>query len=186
MNDTIEYTGLEKRLRGFLKSKPWLLPFLVYVSRNPMGTISDVSRILGVRSSIVRRALWWLSKIGVVSVSREGDKRYYRVAEDAINLLDEITRNTRYYNRNYVLKINGEYIVVRVKRNRIIPYTIPASIVDTVERVLRNAPNQEFTLNDLVFSTNISPRLLVLALRVLKILDRIEKSEAGYLLKTRR
>lgn len=183
MNNGVRTNDYLHRLEKIIVFKPWLLPFIVYLSRNPMGTISTISRLLGVKPSIVRRALWWLSKTGIVKISHERGKRSYQVEEEALNSLENITRKVRYHDRAYVLKLGNEYILVRVRRDHIIPYTIPVEITSKIERILREAPNQEFTINDLILSMNIPARLLVQALRVLKILDIIEKKEKVYVLK---
>ncbi len=183
MSNDIEANGYLRRVEKIIVSKPWLLPFIVYLSRNPMGTMSTISRILGVKSSITRRALWWLSKTGIVEISREERKRYYQVREESLDALDKITRRVHYHDKTYVLRLDDEYIMVRVRRNRIIPYTIPVEITSKIERILREAPDQEFTINDLILSMNIPARLLVQALRVLKVLGIIEKKEKGYMLK---
>ncbi len=183
MNNDIEVNDYLRRVEKIIASKPWLLPFIVYLSRNPMGAMSTISRILGVKSSITRRALWWLSKAGIVEISREGRKRSYQVREEALDALDKITRRVHYHDKTYVLRLGNEYILVRVRRNHIIPYTIPAEITSKIERILREAPDQEFTINDLILSMNTSTRLLVQAIRVLKVLGIIEKKEKGYVLK---
>ncbi len=183
MSNNVKTNVYLHRIEKILASKPWLLPFIVYLARNPMGTVSTISRVLGVKSSISKRALWWLSKAGIIELKNEGGKRSYQVREEAINALDDITRRIHYHNKNYLLRITNEYILVRVRRNRIIPYTIPIEIINSIERILKEAPEQEFTVNDLVLSMNIPARLIVQAIRILRILGVIEGREKGYKLK---
>mgnify|MGYP000173804411 CR=1 FL=1 len=172
-NDCRKYLSL-------LVSKPWLLPFVLWLEGRGEFSARDMALGVGVRTPIARRVLWWFTKFGIVEKRVIGERVYYRVTDIGKKLVYCTIDATIVSRKGLLLDYGKEYIVVYAKRTRISWYTVPKEIVDKVQRTLANAPNAIFKVKDLSLSTSLPQKLVVRALRVLSILGRVKRTPEGF------
>lgn len=169
--------------KGYIRillAKPWLIPFILWLYGRSEFTARDLALGLGVRTPIARRALWWLTKMGIVEKRGGDDRVYFKVTSYGKNFSNWLTLNTIRSKQGILLRYNGGYIVVRIRRTKITCYNVSREIVDRVYSVLAGSPGQEFTVTDISMSTGLRPNTVVKALRVLLILGRATKKDKGY------
>lgn len=169
-----------RRYLGLLISKPWLLPFVLWLEGKGEFSAKDMALGVGVRTSIARRVLWWFTKFGIVEKKVIGERVYYRSTDIGRKLIYCAIDATTVSRKGLLLDYGKEYIVVYVKRTRISWYTVPKEIVDKVYGALAHAPNTVFTVKDLSLSTGLPRKLVVRALRVLSILGKVKRSPEGF------
>ncbi len=163
-----------------LLTKPWLMPFILWLYGRSEFTTRDLALSLGIRTPIARRALWWLTKMGIVE-KRGGENRvYFKVTDYGKKFSEWLTLNTVRSKQGILLLYDRGYIVVRIRRTKITCYNVSKELVDKVYRVLAGSPGQEFTVTDISMSTGLRPNTVVRVLRVLSILGKAIKKNKGY------
>ena len=169
--DGVKREPSRKEIIVFIASKrPWLIPILYTLYSAGSADIQELKEILGVRSTIVKRGLWWLTKYGVVEKS--GEK--YIVSKDYRPILDEMFLDmcrTRHY---YILRFGATYLVIVVKKTRITSYTVPVKLVNELARMEENVGTQ-FTVIDFAQAANIPPKLASRVVRVRRLLLECKK-----------
>ena len=166
-------------LKALLAGKPWLLPIVAVMIRHPFAmTTSELAERVGVRSPLVKRALWWLSKADAVAASETLPRRY-RLRDQARIEVEEILRSSWQKERRMVFRQGDEYLIIAVKPTRISVWTVPADLVERVAEVLRVSGGC-FKPVDVSNALGIPVRLASLALSVLHVSGRVSRSSGCY------
>ncbi|OYT40398.1 MAG: hypothetical protein B6U89_02285 [Desulfurococcales archaeon ex4484_58] len=107
-------------LLALITRKPWLIPFIYHVHVMQGATMNELREILGLKSMVIKRALWWLTKNGIMV--KAGEK--YVIEQSYRKHVDELLLNTCTTGKRYVVKLGRTYFVAIVKRTRISTYTV--------------------------------------------------------------
>ncbi len=165
-------------IKALLASRPWLIPIVAIMVRHPFAmTTSELAERVGVRSPLIKRALWWLSKADAVSVSGTMPRRY-RLREQARMEAEEVLRKSWQMGRKLALRQGDEYLLIAVKPTRISVWTVPVEIVEHVLEVLRVGGC--FKPVDVSNALGIPVRLASLALSVLHVAGRAARRGGCY------
>jgi len=154
-------------LIALMTEKPWLLPILYQIYSLQGASIEELKELLGLRTYIVKRGVWWLTRNGIVEKS--GEK--YVVVKDYLKAVGEILMSACTTGREYVVKIGSTYFVSIVRRTRITAYSVP-------ERILREFLDKELgskSVKELAGETGYSERLVARILKLRAILSECKK-----------
>lgn len=145
-----------------ITKRPWLIPFIYYIHTYSGLTLEELRKLVGVRTQIIKRALWWLAKNNIVE--KRGEK--YVIKEEYARFIEKLLFNYCTTGKTHVLKIGKTYFVVIIRRTRISTYTVPEDLYDKLVEYELNVQT-EFQPEDLVNTLNIPIRLAhrVVALR---------------------
>lgn len=105
-------------LKRVLLAKPWLLIVLVPLYGYRGMSVEDLHTLTGLSTEVIKRALWWLKKFGVVE--ERGEKFYVRT--EYYRVLDELMISYCRAGDSHLVVIEGNYIVVQVKSSKEISY----------------------------------------------------------------
>ncbi len=134
--------------------RPWLIPIIYFIHGSGGLDLSMLKSITGLRARVIRRAVWWLRKYGLVedSAGKLIVKPVFR------GVLDEFFLNYCRSGNRHAYRLGGTYYVVAVSSSRITSYTVPAELL---ERLLEYESNiqAEFTARDLAEALGIPLRL---------------------------
>ena len=168
MSDWRKIIGGKGLLVALLTNKPWLIPFLYHIYSLQGVTLNELKEILGLRTSVIKRGLWWLTRNGVVE--KTGDK--YVINREYVKHVEEIMMTSCITGKEYVVKIGKTYFVAIVRKTRITAYTVPEEIfTDFLNRKLENR-----TVKDVAAETGYPERLVA---RVLKLYTILETCRRG-------
>ncbi len=146
--------------------RPWLTPFIIEIHSLGGTTIGELRELLGVRTPIIKRALWWLQKYGVVEKS--GEK--YVINLEYRPVMDELKLQLCKQGRVYVLKLGATYFVITLRRTKITSYTAPEKLIEKLDELTTNAGGAEFTPKDLVDTLGIPYKLANRVVKTYKLL----------------
>ena len=158
-------------LLALITKKPWLLPFIYYIHSYSGLQLNELRELMNLKTLIIRRALWWLTKYGIVEKS--GEK--YVITEKYRKILDELLLNYCTTGKVHVLKIGKTYFVAIVKRTRISTYTVPSDILDKLIEMETNV-QMEFTAKDLSDALGIPFNLAQKTLKLKQVLSECRKN----------
>lgn len=127
---------------------------------------------------MIRRALWWLEKLGVVMrVSNEPLRFKVREA-----VRDYVLGLEHYVNGHHIVFRAGDhYYVASLRGSRVAVRHVSLKVVETVLQLLKQAPSLPFRPVDVARATSIKVELVTAALRVLKAKGLVKSGEGGYL-----
>ena len=111
--------------------RAWVLPILSAISTLGGASVRELREELGVRTPIVRRGLWWLSKYGIIE--KTGDK--YVITDDYREAVDTVLHEYCHVGNQYVYRIGATYIYVHVKKTRVHAYTAPEKYIADLMRL---------------------------------------------------
>ncbi|MET1159686.1 MAG: hypothetical protein ABWW65_01880 [Thermoprotei archaeon] len=166
MSNRNEESG-KQVLVSVLTSKPWLLPILYHVYSLQGAKLNELKELLHLRTQVIKRALWWLTKSGLVEKS--GEK--YIVSKNYAKYVEELALTLCTTGREYVARIGRTYIVVVIRRARITAYTVPEHVL----KKLMNRKLENRSVKDIAAETGMPLRLTARALHLYRILDNCEK-----------
>ena len=146
--------------------RPWLTPFIAEIHSLGGTSIGELRELLGVRTPIIKRALWWLQKYGVVEKS--GEK--YVISQEYRPVVDELKLQLCKQGRVYVLKLGATYFVIAMRRTKITSYTVPEKLIEKLDELTTNAGGAEFTPKDLVDTLSIPYKLASRVVKTYKLL----------------
>jgi len=155
------------RVIALLVEKPWLLPFLYHIYSLQGATLNELKEILGLKTYIIKRGVWWLVKSGIVEKS--GDK--YVVSKAYVKPVEEIMMYVCTSGREYVVKMGSTYFVTIVHRTRITAYTVPEYLF----REFLNRKLENRSVKDIASETGYSVKLVARVLKLYSILDICKK-----------
>jgi hypothetical protein len=161
---------LEVSKRGVLAliavKRTWLIPILYYIYSYSGLSLGELRELTGLRSKVLRRALWWLlRKYGVVEES--GEK--FIVKKDYASILDKLLINYCVVGKRHVFRLGKTYFVVNIKHNRVTSYTVPADLVEKLQELQSNI-GVEFQPLDLSQALNIPLNLAKRVIQTYKLL----------------
>jgi hypothetical protein len=90
MSDRRKMVGGKGLLVALLTRRPWLIPFIYHVYSLQGATLDELRELLGLKTSVIKRGLWWLIKHGIIE--RSGDK--YVVSRDYSSIVGELIMNS--------------------------------------------------------------------------------------------
>ncbi|ADI32623.1 hypothetical protein [Staphylothermus hellenicus] len=145
-----------------MTKRPWLIPFIYYIYTYSGLTIEELRKLVGVRTQIIKRALWWLAKNNIVE--KRGEKHV--IKEEYSKHIEKLLLDHCTTGKTHVLKIGKTYFVAIIRRTRISTYTVPEDLYNKLVEYELNVQT-EFQPEDLANSLNIPIRLAhrVVALR---------------------
>ena len=77
-----------------LARAPWTLVFLIKLKDlGGEASASEIAREIGVRSPIVKRAMWWLRKYGFVEEVPDVEPRRFKLKTEAHRFIEKIVVN---------------------------------------------------------------------------------------------
>jgi len=153
-----------------LTKRTWLLPFIYYIHSYQGLTLDELRELTGVRTQVIKRALWWLRKYGVIEQC--GEK--YIITEDARPIIDEFLLDYCTTGKHHILKTGSTYFVAIIRRTRITAYTIPAQYIEELKKMEENVQT-EFTAEDLANTLGIPRNLAHRITYLRKILKECSK-----------
>ncbi len=163
MNDWRKILGGKGLLIALLTNKPWLIPFIYHIHSLQGVTLNELKELLGLKTSIIKRGLWWLLRNGIVEKS--GEK--YIIAKEYIKHVDELLLDTCTTQKEYVVRYGKTYFVAIVRRARITAYTVPEEIFkDFLNRKLENR-----SVKDIASETGYPERLVARVVKLYQILE---------------
>lgn len=113
----------------------WLVPILYYIYSYGGLKLQELREIMGTRTRVVKRGLWWLTKYGVIE--RTGEKYVFnpefREAFTKLIWMDYCVVGSR-----HLFKIGKTIFVVKVSPTRITSYTVPAGLLDKLKSLEEN------------------------------------------------
>ena len=155
-------SSLRSVVASLIARKPWVLPILYHIYSLGEVEYRELREILGLRSPILKRGIWWLVKYGVVE--RIDDK--IRVSKDYRSVLDSLFLNRCIHRNNYVFRIGETYVILSVKKTKVSVYTLPAGILEK----LYNKIDDNVDAKKLSIETNLPIRLVQRAIRTYRLL----------------
>ncbi|WP_042666722.1 hypothetical protein [Desulfurococcus amylolyticus] len=129
-----------KILYSFIISNPWLYPFIYAIYSTQGASIEELRSIIDLRMQLVKRALWWLVKSGIVE---EKGGRFY-IRREYMDYVNELKLSTCILKDTYILRVKDAHIVVAVRNGRIIHWAVPSELYDKVVELEKNT-NVVFT-----------------------------------------
>lgn len=151
---------LKERLLTVLTKKTWLIPILYQIYSYGAIKYDELKQLLNIRGSLLKRALWWLVKYGII-------EKYYnefRISVNYKSILEEVFLNKCIVRNYYVFKIGKTFIIAIIRRTRISAFTVPAQFIEKLSKLEANVETR-FTTKDLMDVLGISAKL---AYRVIK------------------
>ncbi|GEM_PF-1586560 len=172
MSEKTKDTEISPRgvLLALITRKPWLIPFIYYIYTYSGLRLNELKELMNLKTLIIRRALWWLTKYGIMEKS--GEK--YIVAEKYRKILEELLLNYCTTGKTHVLRIGKTYFVAIIRKTRISTYTIPSDILDKLVEMETNVQT-EFTAKDLSDALGIPIKLAQKTLKLKQILSECRK-----------
>lgn len=167
MKDWRKIIGGKSLLIALITSKPWLIPFIYQIHSLQGASLNELRELLGLRTSIIKRGLWWLMRNGIVE--KINDK--YVISKNYIKHVEELTLNTCTTKREYIIKYGKTFFVTIVRKTRITAYTVP-------EELFKNFLNRKLenrSVKDIASETGYSEKLTARILKLYQILDTCKK-----------
>ena len=170
------------RFLKLLGLKPWLYPIAYHLAyESEFLTSSELaSRVGDVRTSLIRRALWYFKKIDALEILT-GTPLKFRLKPDARKELYDIVSEDIITVKNKVFLIGRDdiYYYIVLRRRKIIARGVKKDIIESVYDILKRVKGGKFSIAELKAATNLAYREASLATKVLYMLGRVEKSNDG-------
>ncbi|ADV65540.1 hypothetical protein [Desulfurococcus mucosus] len=131
-DERTDYRGL---LYSIVMADPWLYPFIYLIYSSQGATLDDLRSMTGLRTQLVKRALWWLLKSGVVE---EAGGRYY-VSRGFARHVEELRLSTCITGGVYIIQLGDAYIVVSLGEGRVSHWAVHRELYDKLLELERNA-----------------------------------------------
>lgn len=137
---------------------------------NKYLSAKEIAKAWGVRTSIVKRGLWWLTKYGLAEkLTNEITK--YRLKREIISSFKELLRERWIRDNRLVIKRGSIYFVLTIRKRKILTRVITENVVETVKKALTAYKDKE--LAAIAQATGLSPKLVSIALKVLRVKGEI-------------
>lgn len=155
-------------LAHILSKRAWIIPILYHIYSLGGAKISELRKILGLKTMVLKRAVWWLTKYGLIEKS--GEEKYV-LSKDYRGIIEELFMSMCRTGRYYIIRYGATYVVITVKKTRISSYTVPSKLLEQLIK-LEEQVGSSFTHIDLANSLNIPPKL---AYRVVKLRNLLKE-----------
>ncbi|MEM4441184.1 MAG: hypothetical protein QXS14_06960 [Desulfurococcaceae archaeon] len=114
-------------LKRALIGKPWLFVVLSALFSYKGLTTDELREVTGLSNEVVKRALWWLRKLGIVE---ERNNKLY-VKQEFYRPLEKLLYNYCRVDRTIVLDVEDVYLVIQVKSTReVVTWSIQKSMYE--------------------------------------------------------
>jgi len=147
--------------------KPWLTPVIYTVYSLQGATLSELRENLGVRTSVVKRALWWLMKHGIVE--KTGEK--YIITREYTSVVDELFLNSCRVGKSFAFKIGSTYFIAIVRNSKITAYSVPEKYL----REISSLKLENMKPTELSREANIPVKLASHIIKLYSILKNCKK-----------
>lgn len=155
-------------LAHILSNRAWIIPILYHIYSLGGARISELRETIGLKTMVLKRAIWWLTKYGLIEKS--GEEKYV-LSKDYRRVIGELFMTMCRTGKYYIIRYGATYIVINVKKTRISSYTVPGKLVEELIK-LEEQVGSSFTHIDLANSLNIPPKL---AYRVVKLRNLLKE-----------
>jgi hypothetical protein len=170
MGGNILSSGVESSKRGVLTliavRRTWLIPILYYIHSYGGLSLDELREITGLKSKVLRRALWWLLK--KYSIVEESGTKFI-VKREYADVLDTLFMNYCIIDKRHIFRLGGTYFVVSIKRSRVTSYTVPAELIEKLHELQTNIES-EFQPLDLSQALGIPLNLAKRVVQTYKLL----------------
>ncbi|AEM38879.1 hypothetical protein Pyrfu_1011 [Pyrolobus fumarii 1A] len=109
----------------------WLLPFLHVIIERGGASTREVADTLGVRTTLVKSALYALRRAGVIVKINEGERVRYVPAPGVAEEYSKLFRIVK-LDGDYAAFTGSHYIYVDIKKSRVSSWVLPEYIVEKV------------------------------------------------------
>jgi len=148
---TGESTGALSKLHSVILSRPWLYPFIYLLYSLQGATLDDVRNAIGLRTQLVKRALWWLTKSGLIE---EQNGRLY-IRKEFTKGIEELRLSTCIMGGRYIVKLGEAYLVIELREGSIDYWAVPSKLYEALVELEKNA-GAEFTSKEVSQALSIS------------------------------
>jgi len=146
---------------------PWTLVFLIKLKDlGGEASASEIAKEIGVRSPIVKRAMWWLRKYGFVEEISDVEPRRYKLKPEAYRFIEKLVVNMWVKENTIVILWGKTYYVFIVRESKVIVKTVNKEIVDEARKLKLEIGQAK--VKDISDSLGIPTNLASVVLRVLK------------------
>jgi len=146
---------------------PWTLVFLIKLKDlGGEASASEIAKETGVRSPIVKRAMWWLRKYGFVEEVPDVEPRRFKLKTEAYRFIEKLVVNMWVKGNTTVILWGRTYYVFIVRESRVIVKTVSKEIVDEARKLKIEIGQAK--VKDISDSLGIPVNLASVVLRVLK------------------
>jgi len=155
------------KVNEVLNRCPWTLVFLIKLKDlGGEASASEIAKETGVRSPIVKRAMWWLKKYGLVEEVPDVEPRRFKLKTEAYRFIEKIVVNMWVKGNTTVILWGRTYYVFIVRESRVIVKTVNKEIVDEARKLKIEIGQAK--VKDISDSLNVPMNLASVVLRVLK------------------
>ncbi len=158
--------SVSSRVSALVAERPWVLPFASkMLAEDRWYTARELGEAWGVRTSVVKRALWWLAKYGLAE-RQEGEVTKYRLRPEAAAALRERLSESWVDRNRLVVRLGRHYLVVAARRKGVTVRSVDEGTVAKVREAVRACGSSK--VKDVAEASGLPPRLVSVALRVLR------------------
>ncbi len=150
--------------------RTWLIPLIYYIYSYSGLTLEELREITGLRSKILRRALWWLKKYNIVEVT--GEK--FILKPEYSKLFTELILDYCITGRKHLFRLGKTLFIVAIRKNRVSVSTVPIDLVNELRNLEENIQG-EYKPVDLAHALNIPLNLARRVVQAKKLLDECRK-----------
>ncbi|RLG80604.1 MAG: hypothetical protein DRO13_03360 [Thermoprotei archaeon] len=162
-NQARSWDKAKGKVVNILTSRPWLLPFIYHIYSLQGVKLIELKTLLGLKTAVVKRGLWWLIKSGIVE--KKGEK--YVISQQHTKHLAKLMLAACTTGRRYVVKIGKVYLVAVVRKSRITAYSVPE---DALNKLL-NRKLENRSIKDIAAEVKMPLKLTARALKLYETLN---------------
>ncbi len=154
-------------LNKLLTKAPWtIIPLIKLKELGGDASASEIAGELGVRSQLVKRAMWWLRKYGFVEENVNVEPKRFKLKNEAYKAVEKLLIN-RWVKGNTTVILRGKVFYIFIVRERkIIVKTISKDIIDYARKV--SSERKLENVKDVTEALKIPLNLASIVLRVLR------------------
>ncbi|RLG77325.1 MAG: hypothetical protein DRO12_02565 [Thermoprotei archaeon] len=121
-------------LRRIIAERPWvLLIYLMLLDSGGVATASDIATALDMRTYVVKRAMWWLKKYGLVEIDESSTPRKYKV-KLVPPLAESLRSSKRVCGNSVVVEYGESYLLFLCREHEVIVRRVPKKFVEAYLR----------------------------------------------------
>jgi len=149
---------------------PWTIVFLIRL-KDLGGEASalEVAKETGVKSSIVKRAMWWLRKYGFVEEVPNVEPKRFKLKTEAYRFIEKLVMNMWVKGNTIVILWGKTYYAFIIRESKVIVKTVGKEVVDEARKLSVNVGNVK--VRDISDGLGVPMNLASVILRVLKTMS---------------
>ena len=136
----------------------------------------EIANLLGgVRTSLVRRGLWFFKKLNMLDIIDSPLK--VKLKNSILNEVTNIVKDEilAFNGKHMVVRVGKNYYLITLRRKKIIVRVVEINVLNAVLKVLKEGVGEKYTVSDLANATLLPISKVTIAVKVLTLLDRIVK-----------